>query len=193
MKKSSIILISAIGFLIVAAYFMPILLMKKDTVDRRHYTLEPTGEQTEIPLKGNFTSFKADIIDNNYNIDHADYSRSLLIEIIESDTISTPRLIADRSWASNLTVDEGDSIMNLTVDMKSFSHDANTRSTIFIPEDNELVARLVLPKSYQLNNLLDCSRFDINLINMSNLSIEINRFNDFSLSNCQVTSLTRPL
>ncbi|MDE6271437.1 MAG: hypothetical protein K2M31_00320 [Muribaculaceae bacterium] len=189
MKKSSIILIAGIGTLIILAFIAPFILMKNDPQSKREFTLNRSGESVEIPLKGSFSAIRTGINDNHFNLEQADYTRELSLEIIESDTITTPRIIIDKSWASNVTIEVEEETLYIDVDMKSYKPASNNYSYIFIPNDNLQVACLLLPKSYGLKTLKS-DRFDVNLKDFTDLSIEVPRFTDFTLSNCQVKSLT---
>lgn len=147
MKKTSYIIFTLIGLLIVVAFLAPVLIFKK--VDIKFNILKNSGEPVRIETE----MFVSLSVENNnslsVNSDHAGESSPLTVRIYENDTIRKPYIVMDRSWADNVTVTNDTTGLNLNIDLHSLVPDKDLfdNRRVLYGESDRVIADIYMPRN----------------------------------------------
>ena len=187
MKLTSKILIFAGAGALCLAFFSPVILFSKN--NRRH---------PEVVTKILHSSAKCDTIslpafsnievaDWYYDIDPENLA-SPAINVIESSGISTPQLIADRSWLNQASFEVSDSTLNISFNYKSSDSQSATDTIIQIQPDNELIATILIPP-HSLSSF-NSGIVPLHLKGFSDSSLDLPPNARFTIDSCSFRSIT---
>lgn len=192
MKKTTYILFASLVAAAIAAFFMPVILFRAEKGES--VTLARSGK-TSVTSVASFNTLviKTDCDftvepSNNYEVN------SLCVVIVESDFVNSPRIEMDSSWKGNVTMQNEDGVLLLSLDMEKAMKsclDKNSDVTpyVTIAADNNWVATLTVPRG--MLKEMESGAVDLKLKDFSKADLSINGLCGFAIegTNCTFSSL----
>lgn len=152
MKKTTYIIMALIAICLGGSFILPAAIFSEELP--KEIRINKTGQIVEI-APGDFYGIQVDNAEI-YNISQENYEIPLTIRISTSDSITSPKIYMDKSWSNNvnLLVTE-DNILTISMSLDSLvENNINlSNDNIVSPEDNSLVAEIVIPSGWPLTQI----------------------------------------
>lgn len=145
MKLTSKILIFSVAAAACLAFFSPAILLSntqnKEINKETPVTISRMVENDTIDLPS-FSSIK--VAGWYYSSDTRSGSAPI-IKVIETERISSPRIIINRSWKGNASFEVKDSTLHVAFPMAILDSDTDTDRMLHIPDNNMQIAAIEVP------------------------------------------------
>lgn len=143
MKKSSYIIFGLIGFLMIAAFFSPLILFTKEKPGNKIF-LSAIGVKDSINFERKFKNLE---IKYEYSDIHNEfYTDDFTFDIIESDKTGKPKLITDRSWTGNYSISYTTDSCLITFHGEDALKNRPDASGLIVPQENAKLGVIIVPR-----------------------------------------------
>lgn len=212
MKKTTYILIIGLALSMVFCFFIPAIFFKKVRYSEVEHTVKLNPNPQERLVEQSLPRFESvdlnldphDLYCDIHN-ESGDWMTPVII-IEESDSVSLPMLKLNESWAEILRINVIDSALEIKIDSRAlkkrfaqnnkYSNSDDTESqgadvsdyaTIVIPEHEELLGTLIVPR--HMLTYLGGNGIDANLSGFKDAELVIS-YSSFTAQECSFKSLT---
>lgn len=197
MKKTTYILFAALGVATIGSFLLPLGLLKEEGKMAGDLGLALTSEGKENseaaqPFERISVNLNLDTSGGNVYAEISNVSDTY-VEVIESDSATSPRVLMDTSWEHNLTWSVSDSTLEIHVTMEGLlKRKVNSEIrhvSYFIDNENTRICTVIVPRGSLRQMLAD--RESIMLRDFSKAEIFVNKgYAELVTVNSSFTSLT---
>ena len=190
MKKTTYILGAAIGVILMFCFFLPVIFFQvKDSVEGREIILKSKpGEKGLVTVLPEFDRLQKIGNPGDYGITLYDTLGRLVtptLRIVESDSVSSPKLELNPAWNGILKASKDIGGMCVFIDVK---RQEGSYVSIVVPEDAMEAGVLTVPEG--MLTAINNSTFDISLYGFKDAELTLDKtLTEFKAEDCSFRKL----